>query len=302
MTDATQWISVGDLAHAFAPDSYSLPISADLAGTSLDLHFADGRIIRHQFETAERLTWAVTAGPDAGRTAAEDYFAAKVRDGAAGVRAGTPPSLEAATEVAARAGSPHTGIYFVDFVKHEQTATCVSLVLDLDRHIFTAVVGVLPGEDEARKDLLSRVGTGLDLTGVAATFHHGCIDGPCSADGPRHTISDELVDKRVEYTYSPTEQYEHIYLNENFYAWQCLAGAEKGLADVDRCHYIRLADALYLFVWREKIVPTLGVVVTDLREMRSNGKIFGYAGGDFATLANFRVGSKARLLNVTQRD
>lgn len=274
MTDATQWISVGDLAHAFAPDSNSLPISPELAGTSLDLYVADGRIIRHHFETAEHLTWTVTAGPDAGRTAGEDYFATKIRE----------------------------GIYFVDFVKHLERATCVSLVLDLDQRIFTAVVGVLPGEAEARKDLLSRVGSGLDLTSVTATFHHGSIDGPRRADAPNHGVTDELVDKRVEYTYSPTERYEHIYLNENFYAWQCLLGAEKGLADVDRCHYIKIADALYLFVWREKIVPTLGVVVTDLREMRSNGKIFGYQGNDFGTLSNFRVGSKARLLNVTQRD
>ncbi|MCS6036118.1 hypothetical protein LNQ52_01035 [Klebsiella pneumoniae subsp. pneumoniae] len=33
---------------------------------------------------------------------------------------------------------------------------------------------------------------------------------------------------------------------------------EKGLADVDRCHYVQVAEDLYLFVWREKIIPTLG--------------------------------------------
>ena len=39
---------------------------------------------------------------------------------------------------------------------------------------------------------------------------------------------------------------------------QCLDGVEKGLADVDRCHYVQVAEDLYLFVWREKIIPTLG--------------------------------------------
>ena len=67
----------------------------------------------------------------------------------------------------------------------------------------------------------------------------------------------------MEYTYSPTERYEHIYLNEDFYTWQCLMGSEKGLADTDRCHYLKLGEQLYLFVWREKIVPTLGAVVAD---------------------------------------
>ena len=73
--------------------------------------------------------------------------------------------------------------------------------------------------------------------------------------------TDALVGKRVQYVYSQTEAYEHIYLNENLYTWQCLRGSEAGLADTDRCHYRRIADELYLFVWREKVVPTLGVVL-----------------------------------------
>ena len=89
----------------------------------------------------------------------------------------------------------------------------------------------------------------------------------------------ELIGRRVEYTYSPTERYEHIYLNEDFYTWQCLLGSEKGLADTDRCHYLKLGDELYLFVWREKIVPTLGAVVADFSAMRTMGKIFGHAAG-----------------------
>ena len=83
----------------------------------------------------------------------------------------------------------------------------------------------------------------------------------------------------MEYTYSPTERYEHIYLNEEFYTWHCLLGSEKGLADTDRCHYLKLGDDLYLFVWREKIVPTLGAVVVDFQAMRTMGKIFGHAQG-----------------------
>ncbi len=75
---------------------------------------------------------------------------------------------------------------------------------------------------------------------------------------------------------------------------------EKGLADVDRCHYVQVAEDLYLFVWREKIIPTLGVILIDLQQMRTDGKIMGYQGSDFGALSNFPVGASAKILNVTR--
>ncbi len=75
---------------------------------------------------------------------------------------------------------------------------------------------------------------------------------------------------------------------------------EAGLADVDRCHYIGIAKDLYLFVWREKIIPTLGVVMIDLARQKTDGKIFGYQGSQFGALSNFPVGALAEVLNVTQ--
>ncbi len=152
---------------------------------------------------------------------------------------------------------------------------------------------------EVRQDLLRRVDAGRELTDVAATFRHGAIDRSFGPRTPRHTVTEELVGKRIEYTYSPTERYEHIYLNGSFYTWHCLLGAEEGLADTDCCHSYKLARHLYLFVWREKIVPTLGVVVLDLNAMRTTGKIFGYEGNDFRKVVNFRIGARARLKNIT---
>ena len=78
---------------------------------------------------------------------------------------------------------------------------------------------------------------------------------------------------------------------------------EKGLADTDRCHSFKLGDRLYLFVWRERVVPTLGVVVVDWREMRSYGKLCGYESSEFGgPVANARIASVATLLNVTEHD
>jgi hypothetical protein len=63
---------------------------------------------------------------------------------------------------------------------------------------------------------------------------------------------------------------------------------------------LKIADALYLFIWREKIVPTLGVVMIDLANHKTDGKIFGYAGQDFRQTSNFAVGAYAQVLNHTR--
>ncbi|MGL4858174.1 MAG: MoaF C-terminal domain-containing protein, partial [Enterobacteriaceae bacterium] len=137
------------------------------------------------------------------------------------------------------------------------------------------------------------------LTPVNAEICFGTLDTPYSDTASRHQFTRELIGMRNLYTYSPTERYEHIYLNEQFYTWHCLEGVEKGLADTDRCHYIKLAEKLYLFVWQEKIIPTLGIVLIDLENMRTDGKIVGYQDDDFDQLRNFPVGAHAWILNNT---
>ena len=57
---------------------------------------------------------------------------------------------------------------------------------------------------------------------------------------------------------------------------------------------------LYLFVWREKIVPTLGAILLDLDRMKTTGKIFGYADDALTTISNFQVGAHSKLINKTE--
>lgn len=265
MSPDTPWIPVGDLAKGFEPDSYSLPPTDSLAGRTVAVSSEDGRTVEYRFTGRDTLAWTVLEGAGRGATAEETYRAVEVRE----------------------------GVFFVDWVDSGGQAASTSLVLDLARGICTAVHGRLPDEADARTSLLDRRSTSVDLTGVRVDFLSGAVDAPFTADTPRHEPTAELVGRRVRYTYSPTEAYEHIYLNDQLYTWHCLNGVEKGLADTDRCHYRKLGDDLYLFVWREKLIPTLGVVVIDYQRMRSNGKIFGYEGEDFGRLSNFPVGSAA---------
>lgn len=269
MNEPSAWISVGDLGTAFEVDANTLPPSADLTGRTLQLHFEDGRKAQCRFDSGTRLTWS---GGDA--PSEQSYVATSLR----------------------------SGLYFVDFVQEGARSSSVSLLLDLNRNICTSIVGQLPTQAEAAPSMLERVRGGKELTAVTAQFAHGAIGTPFTAATPKHELTADLVDKRIEYTYSPTERYEHIYLNRSLYTWQCLQGSEQGLGDTDRCHYYKIDEQLYLFVWREKIVPTLGIVLVDLARLKTTGKIFGYRGYDFGAVTNFAVGARARVLNTTMRE
>lgn len=274
MSDSARWITVGELAQAFAPDSNKGKSTGGLAGETLRLHLEDGQAFECRFTTDTTLVWSPVGGKSRRASGEETYAAVEMRP----------------------------GIYLLDFVRHEERTATVTLVLDLGLGIVTALFAALPAEKEAQQPLIQRVGEGRELTAVSALFLNGAVDKEFTPATPRHPETDEMVGKRVEYTYSPTERYEHIYLNRDLYTWHCLSGAEKGLADTDRCHCYKVADELYFFVWREKIIPTVGAALVDLVQMRSMGKIFGYRGGDFSQTVNFAIGSHARLLNRTKHD
>jgi hypothetical protein len=274
MSDPSPWITVGELARAFAPDSNAAGPTGDLVGRTLDMSLENHQTVRCRFLTHRELSWETLDGRAGGRhKVAEQYLAYKIRP----------------------------AVYFVDFVRHLEQAATLSFVLDLDLEIVTVLFATLPDREEASGSLSERVAAGKDLTAVSAVFLSGAVDKAFAPGTPRHLPTVDLIGRRVEYAYSPSELYEHIYLNERFYTWQCLAGAEEGLADTDRCHYYKVADDLYFFVWREKIIPTLGAAVIDFGAMRSTGKIFGYAGTDFDKTANFAIGARARFVNVTKR-
>jgi hypothetical protein len=270
MANDLKFIQVGDLAKGIT--EHTLPDSDDLAGQTLVLNCDDGTALRIQFKTTHELNWAVVEGAEKGLSGDSTYCAT----------------------------CPRKGIYFVDYLRQDLRATSMSLVVDLEKKIATVVIGRLPTEEQTRQDAFSRATEGLELTSVSARFLSAAVDRPLDVQIHPHQPTDELVGKRVQYVYSRSEVYEHVYLNEKLYTWQCLEGVEKGLADTDRCHYYKVDEALYLFVWREKVVPTLGVVLIDLNRMKTTGKLFGYEQDDFDKLTNAPIGAYATLLNTTR--
>ena len=179
------------------------------------------------------------------------------------------------------------GLHVVLWHRADQPDQAVSLILD-DTHgraltVTSALGAPAPGR-----------------TAVTQTFVPGTIDGaPVSGGAPSPTA--ELIGRRVLWVYSAQHAYEHIYLSPQWYTWQCLAGPERGLADTDENSVWRIRPGIYVFAWREKVIPCGSVTVADHRDaksLRSHGMLFG-ADDDGSGQLHFTFGAHGRLLSNT---
>ncbi len=267
-----QYISVGELSVGLS--EHTLSTTARLAGKQVELYYESGKRSKMTFLDAETLKWETVD------QAREEEFICSYN-----------------------AIMPRDDIYLVDFIASYGDSRSISVILDIHERFATVVSGIMPTAEEVMVPLIVRAEDAAPLTSVQATFEHTAVDLPFTETTPRHEKTMDLVGERFQWVYSSKDAYEHIYLNENTYTWHCISGNEKGLADTDRCFFYKLAEKLYLFVWTEKIVPTVGVVIEDLEIMRSYGKIFGREGYDMAGRAtNFMVGSYGTFLNRTEYD
>ena len=253
-------------------DGFKLPASDELVGKELRFFFSIGnQVVKCVFYDASCLVWGVPESFEKRPSDTETYEAILI--------------------------APN--IYFVDFVKKTQPNVSVSIALDLNTRKATALIATAPDRKKASQSFAGRLGNGVDLSTIKVEILHATVN-PSSPDEPEkpHERTLELVGKRIKYTYSRNHVYEHIYLNDRLFTWHCLVGVERGLADTEICDYFKIVPDIYLFTWREKIMPTFGVVLINLREMRSNGKTFGLdmASGKFV---NFTMGSHAELINDT---
>ncbi|WP_207384144.1 MoaF C-terminal domain-containing protein [Mycolicibacterium cosmeticum] len=162
-----------------------------------------------------------------------------------------------------RAVEVRAGIFFVDFVKGEGAgASDVSMIID-------RADGKVTVADSSFTDRNGAIRMRTD-------FINGRITGAGPIE-PRQP-STALVGKRIFYRYSPTEQYEHIYLNAGTFVWHCINGGEAGLADVDPIQVFELADGIVILHWSETVMPVESIVVIDLTNRRSIGRMFCWNG------------------------
>jgi len=99
----------------------------------------------------------------------------------------------------------------------------------------------------------------------------------------------DLIGLRGLYDYGPEHVFEHIYLNSERYAWQCIIGPLRGQTDVDFSSIYKFDDNQYIFAFREFGLPVSTVFFYNWDQMRSTGKFF--AVGDDGVIANTPAGA-----------
>ncbi|MCF6386715.1 molybdenum cofactor biosynthesis F family protein [Mycobacterium sp. MBM] len=166
-----------------------------------------------------------------------------------------------------RAVEVRPGIFFVDFVKGDGVGSSdVSMIID-------RTDGKVTVADSSFADRHGAIRMRTDI-----------LNGRIVGAGPIEPrgLSTELVGKRIYYRYSPTEHYEHIYLNSGTFVWHCIKGGEVGLADVDPIQVFELADGIVILHWSETVMPVESIVVIDLAHGRSIGRMFCWDGPTLA--------------------
>lgn len=133
------------------------------------------------------------------------------------------------------------GLVYAQFHHTHEPAEAVSLFLDFTTGHTLSVITTIAGPEPGR-------------TRVRQAFVPGHLDGtPVSGPAPAPTTA--LIGRRALWVYSEEHAYEHVYLSPQWYTWQCLAGPERGLADTDENTVYQLRPGIYVFTWREKVIP-----------------------------------------------
>jgi hypothetical protein len=128
-------------------------------------------------------------------------------------------------------------------------------------------------------------------------FSPGVIGDPAiPPTGRKPAPTRDLIGLRGLYDYGPEHCFEHIYLNSERYAWQCIIGPLRGQADVDFSTAYKFDDNQYIFTFREFGLPVSTVFFYNWDQMRSTGKFF--AVGDDGVIANTPAGAFIKKLSV----
>lgn len=133
---------------------------------------------------------------------------------------------------------------------------------------------------------------------VAQDFRAGVIgDELSAATGVAPGPTRDLIGLRAHYTYSPNHVYEHTYLSSTRYCWQNLVGVQRGHGDVDLATTWKFGDDLYIFAFREFMIPVASTFFYNFRDMRSTGKFLGVTGD--GRIENSPAGAFIRKVSMT---
>ncbi|VXB62703.1 MoaF C-terminal domain-containing protein [Aeromicrobium sp. 9AM] len=236
------------------------------------LGLGDGFTANKAEQTADLAGQTVVVAFDDGRAVAYafiDHENLTIDDASA-----TPLRYEAL-----RAGD---GLYIVAMQEPDRPEASTELVLDLESGVAFALDQTIGPKASGAPAVLQRV-------------RNGTIDGAFGASFER---TDELIGIRAMWVYGPGNVYEHLYLNQEWYVWHCLAGEEYPLADADPYAVYKVRDRVYLMIFSEKVLTMGAAMLLDFHHMRSYCAALGSESDD-APPAHFMFGAHGTVLSTT---
>jgi hypothetical protein len=185
------------------------------------------------------------------------------------------PRLNGSGEVAYDGVALAEGGYWIDIAPALATTQSLTVTFHPAHGWALVVHSVINGEDFTTE------------TRVTQSFHPGFVGERSDAVRPHETR--DLIGKRTLFRYSANHLYEHIYLSSRRFVWHNLVGEQRGHAAAELASTWKLEDGVYLFTWREEIIPVGTVFVFDYARGRSTGKFIGLSSS--GEIANDRGGA-----------
>ncbi|MCR4441782.1 MAG: MoaF C-terminal domain-containing protein [Peptococcaceae bacterium] len=166
--------------------------------------------------------------------------------------------------------------YFIDIQFAKRANECLTIVMNSQTRRAITVRSIVREQVPAGEPRVTQEFLVGDILGGNPS---GEVPGPTR----------DLIGYRQINVYSPNHTYEHIYVNSQRYAWQCLNGVQRGHGDMDYASYYKLEDKMYVFTFREKIIPCASVFFFDYKIGRCTGKFIGITKD--GKIENTRAGS-----------
>jgi hypothetical protein len=175
--------------------------------------------------------------------------------------------------------------YFVDMTFTHQPRQSQTFIVNLQTRQVLAVRTIMREGDVGKEPR------------AVHQFSPGVLGDPAiPPTGRKPAPTRDLIGLRGLYDYGPEHVFEHIYLNSERYAWQCIVGPLRGQADVDFSTVYKFDDNQYVFAFREFGLPVSTVFFYNWDQMRSTGKFF--AVGDDGAIANTPAGAFIKKLSM----
>lgn len=175
--------------------------------------------------------------------------------------------------------------YFIDMTFASRPRDAETLIVNRHTRRALSVYASIRTPEEAKGD-----------PQVAQTFRPGTLGGG-AVSGPVPAETRDLVGLRAHFTYSPNHVYEHTYLSTQRYAWQNLVGVQRGQGDVDMATTYKFDEDLYVFTFREFLIPVASTFFYNFKDLRSTGKFLGITGD--GSVANNPAGAHIRKASMT---